>query len=127
MLKNIQNTTIKETTTEPSTLFKKELINFNFKNKEVLLDYLDNNTELYPILIKSESIIRKYFKNNDLVLEYYFDPEFSSLNCVLINIIISQNDDVALAMDDIHKIDIEMVDLYKNSKSHRIITNIDWA
>ncbi|WP_409200811.1 hypothetical protein [Methanobrevibacter sp. DSM 116169] len=114
-------------TTERSTLLKKELIDFNFKNKEVLLDYLDNNMDLYPILIKSESIIRKYFKNNELVLEYYFDPESSSLNCIFINILITKDVDVSLAMSDIHKIDKEMDDLSTTNNYGKIIAKIDFT
>ncbi|WP_409200809.1 hypothetical protein [Methanobrevibacter sp. DSM 116169] len=127
MLKNIQNTTIKETTREQSALLKKELPNFTFKNENILFDYLEDNMELYPILIKSKSIIRKYFKDNDLVLEYYIDPEIPSLNCIFITILITKNVDVSLAMDDIHKIDIEMANLYKGNDDGRIIAKIDFT
>lgn len=62
------------------------LDNFKLVNRDEIINFIDEHSGLLELIEKSYPLVRKYFPNYLLSLEYYEDPESYGLDCICLDI-----------------------------------------
>lgn len=62
------------------------LENFKLVNPEEIIDFIRSHNGLLELIEKVYPLIRKYFPNYSLSLEFYEDPESYNLDCICLYI-----------------------------------------
>lgn len=73
---------------------------YSFKNKEKVLNFINQHPSLMPLLIEAPGKIVKYFADTPLSLEVQFDPEIADLITLLVWIETKLEPEEALAKLD---------------------------
>jgi hypothetical protein len=76
---------------------------YNFRGKEAVLHYLEQNTNLIPVLNSAPEQIKNYFPEATLTLEISLDPEEPELDELVLWI--SSNEEVEKALDKLQELD----------------------
>lgn len=62
------------------------LDNFKLINRDEIIDFINEHNGLLELIEKSYPLVRKYFPNYSLSLEYYEDPESYGLDRIILYI-----------------------------------------
>jgi hypothetical protein len=98
-----------ETTSITYAVYRKlsviEKLNFSYKEKEKVVDYLKQNTELLDLIIESYSVIRNHFRFDLLTLKLHFDPDTGDEDYLILTILTGLK--ATEAIKELDKIDDE--------------------
>jgi hypothetical protein len=82
-----------------------ERLNFVYKDKTKVLDFLERNTELLDLILEAYPVVRRHFRFDQLLLKLHWEPETSEEDCLILAISTSLKAEEALI--ELKKIDDE--------------------
>jgi len=105
VLQDLRNETTSITYTIHRKLSVIDKLNFSYKEKERVIDYLKQNTELLDLIIESYSVIRNHFRFDPLTLKLHSDTETGYEDYLILTILTGLK--ATEAIKELDKIDDE--------------------
>lgn len=98
---------------------------FSLRNFEEINDFIVENDDLISLLRNVEPIVREYFKNESLFLEFVPDPEIDRDQLLLYICVDFSKNSTDEVLDKIHLIDKKIMPLKKGNAKGKFLVNVE--